>query len=94
MSLNDSEINEFEMNLSYDDEFDDFGDDEDFDDDDFEEEDDEVIDEFDDDADLYYDDVFKEDDDYDEPYDDVEAEDGYDLSHDEGEELIDEDDLY
>ena len=80
MSLNDSEIDEFEMNLSYDDEFDDFGDDEDFDDDDFEEEDDEVIDEFDDDADLYY--------------DDVEAEDGYDLSHDEGEELIDEDDLY
>ena len=35
MSLNDSELDEFEMNLSYDDEFDDFGDDEDFDDDDF-----------------------------------------------------------
>ncbi|MBQ9238677.1 MAG: hypothetical protein IJ191_05105 [Treponema sp.] len=75
---------------SYDDEYDD---EDDFDesefDDDFDDSlSDDDLDEFDD-----YDDTFADDDEIDEPYDDVEAEDGYVSSLNEGEELIDEDEL-
>ncbi len=89
---------EFEMSMSYDDEYDDgFG--SDFEDDDFDYEDDEALDEFDDDSDLYgdYDEEDSEgldeeiDDSY-EPFDDVEPESGYSFRTHAAEELYDEDD--
>lgn len=85
----DSEDFEFGMSLSYGDEYDDFGGEDDFDDD-FDYEDDEALDDFDDDADFYDEDNV---DDYDEPFDDTEPEDGYNFRTRDAEELIDEDDL-
>ncbi|MCQ2574114.1 MAG: hypothetical protein MJ182_09480 [Treponema sp.] len=88
-----SETFEFEMSMSYDDEYDnfDYGDEED----DFDYEDDDTLDDFDDDSDFYDDDSddYQEEevDDYDEPYDDVEPESGYSFRTHDAEELYDED---
>lgn len=68
-----SELEDFTLSFSLDDDFDDY--DESFEDDFDDYEEDSSLDDFDDDVDLY-DDVFKEED-IDEPYDDVEPEDGY-----------------
>lgn len=73
MSLN-SELDEFSLSFSMDDDFDEY--DEDFEDDFDDYDEDESLDDFDDSVELY-DDVFKEEEDIDEPYDDVEPEDGY-----------------
>ena len=85
-----SESFEFEMSMSYDDEFDDFGDG--FEDD-FDYEDDDTLDEYDEDSDWNDDYQEEEVDDYDEPYDDVEPESGYSFRTHAAEELIDEDDM-
>jgi len=82
---------EFEMSMSYDDEFTGF---DDYDDDDFDYDEDETLDDFDEDSDFYDEEEYSEeevDDSY-EPFDDVEPESGYSFKTHAAEELIDEDD--